>query len=286
MEEVAGSCSLKSGDWVVFGKPQMGTWSSHIICEEKDVVKITRKDNESLTPIMASTLQVNPATAYRMLTDFQTINKGDVIIQNAANSAVGQAVIQIASRKLQAETINLVRNRPDLDSLRSTLSDLSSKNAPAHIFTYEELANRESGVKEKIKILLNGRKIKLGLNSLCGIDNSNMAKLMGSGSTIVTYGAMSKQPFSIPAGLLIFQDFTVKGFMMNQWYAKNSSQDRIKLMNNLVEWYEEGSLQTPTAKIVEFSQEESVDDITKKAREAVEKSMGGFGGQKMFFKFL
>lgn len=43
----------------------------------------------------AATLSVNPTTAYRMLRDFVPLEKGDTIIQNAANSAVGRAVIQV-----------------------------------------------------------------------------------------------------------------------------------------------------------------------------------------------
>lgn len=286
IEEVAagGESDLKIGDWVVFGRPQMGTWSSHMNCNEKDIIKIDRRDNTSLTPVMASTLQVNPATAYRMLTDFQNLNKGDVIIQNAANSAVGQAVIQIASRKMGVTTINLVRNRPDLKTLKTNLSKLGSEDAPAHV--YEDLESKKLGAKEEIKKILGERKIKLGLNALCGMDTSNMAKVMGSGSTIVTYGAMSKQPFSIPASLLIFQNFTIKGFMMNQWYANNTVEERRKLMMNLAQWYEEGSLQPPPAKIVEFNPKDSVDKITKKAREAIHQSMEGFGSQKMFFRFV
>lgn len=34
------------------------------------------------------TLQVNPATAYNMLSDFVNLKEGDWVIQNGANSAV------------------------------------------------------------------------------------------------------------------------------------------------------------------------------------------------------
>lgn len=42
----------------------------------------------------AATISVNPGTAYRMLKDFVPLKNGDTVIQNGANSAVGQAVIQ------------------------------------------------------------------------------------------------------------------------------------------------------------------------------------------------
>jgi mitochondrial enoyl-[acyl-carrier protein] reductase / trans-2-enoyl-CoA reductase len=45
-----------------------------------------------------------------MIKDFVELHKGDVIIQNAANSAVGQAVIQIA-KAWGYKTVNIIRSR-------------------------------------------------------------------------------------------------------------------------------------------------------------------------------
>ena len=52
--------------------------------------------SNKLDKVMAATMLVNPPTAYRMLKDFVKLKPGDTVIQNGANSAVGQAVIQIA----------------------------------------------------------------------------------------------------------------------------------------------------------------------------------------------
>jgi trans-2-enoyl-CoA reductase len=46
------------------------------------------------------------------LEDFVQLKSGDVIIQNGANSAVGQAVIQLAKQK-GVKTINVIRDRSD-----------------------------------------------------------------------------------------------------------------------------------------------------------------------------
>ena len=40
-------------------------------------------------------MSINPCTSFRMLNDFVTLDDNDVVIQNGANSAVGQAVIQV-----------------------------------------------------------------------------------------------------------------------------------------------------------------------------------------------
>jgi NADPH-dependent curcumin reductase CurA len=44
--------------------------------------------------------QVNPATAYNMLSDFVDLKEGDWVIQNGANSSVGSSLIQQSSANL------------------------------------------------------------------------------------------------------------------------------------------------------------------------------------------
>ncbi|KAL5633299.1 hypothetical protein ACGC1H_003708 [Rhizoctonia solani] len=94
------------GDWVVMTKPQSGTWASHAYVEAKDVTKVDKRVGET----RAATIMVNPPTAHGMLSDFRTLSSGDYVIQNGANSAVGQAVIQIAAAR-NLKTINVIRDR-------------------------------------------------------------------------------------------------------------------------------------------------------------------------------
>ena len=47
-----------------------------------------------------------------------------------------------------------------------------------------------------------------------------MAKCLDDGATFVSYGSMSKQPLSIPSGLLIFRDLRFRGFWLTGGYAK------------------------------------------------------------------
>ena len=75
-------------------------------------------------------MSVNPSTAYRMLNDFVSLKEGDYIIQNGANSAVGQAVIQLA-RHMKIKTINIVRDRENMDDLKKVLNDLGA----THVIT-------------------------------------------------------------------------------------------------------------------------------------------------------
>lgn len=102
---------LKVGDWVLPAQAGQGTWRSEDCRPESQFWPLGVKN---LSLPMAATIMVNPATAYRMLKDFVTdLQPGDIVIQNGANSGVGQAVIQIANA-MGLKTINLIRDRPDV----------------------------------------------------------------------------------------------------------------------------------------------------------------------------
>ena len=81
-----------------------------MVAQPEHLIKVPRGTGGQLTELQAATLAINPATSYRMLHDFVNLKQGDVIFQNAANSAVGKGVISICA-KLGVTVINFVRNR-------------------------------------------------------------------------------------------------------------------------------------------------------------------------------
>ncbi|KAE8201539.1 hypothetical protein A4X06_0g3286 [Tilletia controversa] len=293
--QAAATSGLKEGDWVSFGRAQVGTWASHMVCEASDVVRLeVGGDNESITDVMACNVMVNPATAFCMLTEFQKLQKGDIVIQNAANSAVGQYVIQIAAKQLGVETINLVRERPHLDELRSQLKNLGKGGPGTHILTYQELTARDASTssfgktgKDLMKALLNGRKLKLGLNAVSGRDTTDMLKYLSESASLVTYGAMSRSPLSLPASLQIFRDVTAHGFWQTRWYAQRPHDERGRLMNRLLAWMGRGELQVPPSGVVELPLEGGNGEGrgTELARRTVAASMRGFSGKKWYLRF-
>lgn len=68
-----------------------------------------------------------------MIKDFENV-EGGTIIQNGANSGVGQAVIQIA-KHFNISTINVIRDRPNLEALKSHLLSLGA----TYVVTENEL---------------------------------------------------------------------------------------------------------------------------------------------------
>uniref|UniRef100_T1JCA9 Enoyl-[acyl-carrier-protein] reductase, mitochondrial n=1 Tax=Strigamia maritima TaxID=126957 RepID=T1JCA9_STRMM len=206
-------------DWVLnTNAVGQHTWITHTLWEDNEIIKIPND-----TPLLsAATLSVNPCTAYRMLNDFVKLEKGDVIIQNGANSAVGQAVIQIA-RQLGVITVNIIRSRPNLEKLKDELFKMGAN----HVITEEELRN-----KEFMSFLSSLPALKLGFNCVGGKSTTELMKYLGPNSTLVTYGAMSRQPFHVGAASLIFKNIAVRGFWMTHWKRKQKTNDVWEAMIN------------------------------------------------------
>lgn len=210
---------FKRGDWVVMNGPGFGTWRTHASATTADVVKLEDSAREGITPIQAGTVSINPCTAYRMLKDFVDLKEGDWFIQNGANSGVGRAAIQLG-KQWGLKSINVIRARDDKAKEEELKQDLLSIGADV-VITDAELQSQ--GIRDQAKEWTSGGRspILLALNCVNGKAATAMAKLLSSDAHFVTYGAMSKQPLTIPASMLIFKDVHFHGFWVSKWAEKH-----------------------------------------------------------------
>lgn len=173
---------------------------------------------EGLDARAACVLRVNPPTAFRMLHDFVDLRPGDWIIQNAATSAVGRAVIEIAKAR-GWKTLNVVR-RPE------AAEELRSLGADAVVVDGDNMATDAAA-------LLGKAKPRLGLNAVGGVSATRVAGLLASGGTLVTYGAMSKEALKIPNGFLIFRDMRFCGFWLTRWLKNADESSRCAMFDEI-----------------------------------------------------
>lgn len=227
----SGVTGVKPGDWVIPANPGLGTWRTEAVFGEEELITVP-----SDIPLQsAATLGVNPCTAYRMLVDFERLRPGDSIIQNASNSGVGQAVIQIAAAR-GLRTINVLRDRPDLQKLTDRLKNLGAN----HVVTEEEL--RKPEMKSFFKDVPQPR---LALNCVGGKSSTELLRHLAPGGTMVTYGGMAKQPVIASVSQLIFKDLKLRGFWLSQW-KKDHSPDQFKeLILTLCDLIRRGQLTAP-----------------------------------------
>lgn len=195
--------TVKVGDWVIPRDAGLGTWRTAAVFSEDDLVTVP----SDISLLSAASLGVNPCTAFRMLSDFESLMPGDTVIQNAANSGVGQAVIQIAAAK-GIHTISVVRDRPDLQQLTDRLKAMGAT------YVIKEETLRKPEMKDIFKVC---SRPKLALNGVGGKSATELLRHLQTGRTMVTYGGMAKQPVTVPVSALIFKDVKVLGFWVTQW---------------------------------------------------------------------
>src|SRR5213594_1062772 len=243
------------GDLVILPH-NVGTWRDAVVVKAEDLVPVPA----GIEPVDAAMLKINPMTAWRLLHDYVDLKKGDWLIQNAANSAAGRAVIQIA-HELGYKTVNVVRRAELIDELRTEGGDLV-------------LVDGEN-LRDEVKGTTGGVPIRLGLNAVGGESALRLANCLAPGSTLVTFGAMSLQPLKIPNGLLIFKDLRFRGIWINKWYDNATMEQRIDAFRPLFDMASRGLLKTKVEKAYPL----------KEAKAAVGHAAQGRRGGKIIFKF-
>jgi mitochondrial enoyl-[acyl-carrier protein] reductase / trans-2-enoyl-CoA reductase len=207
----------------------IGTWRDAVAVKAEELVVVP----DGIDPVQAAMLKINPLTAWRLLHDYVDLHKGDWLIQNAANSAAGRDVIQIA-HELGFKTVNVVRRVEVIDELHAEGGDVV-------------LVDGEN-LREEVKRATGGASIRLGLNSVGGDSALRLANCLAPGGTLVSFGAMSLQPLKIPTGLLIFKDLRFRGIWINKWYDSATPAERMETFRLLFDMARRGLLKTKVEK--------------------------------------
>ena len=207
----------------------VGTWRDAIAVKAEDLVVVP----DRIEPAQAAMLKINPLTAWRLLHDYVDLKKGDWLIQNAANSAAGRDVIQIA-HELGYKTVNVVRRAELVDELRADGGDVVLVDGDK--------------LRDEVKSAIGGTPIRLGLNSVGGDSALHVANCLAPGGTLVSFGAMSLQPLKIPTGLLIFKDLRFRGIWINKWYDNATPSERMETFQPLFDMAKRGLLKTKIEK--------------------------------------
>lgn len=222
--------SLEVGDLVIPLHP-LGAWSEHLVAAESNFAKLP----PDLDPIQASMLRVNPTTAWQLLHEFRDLEYGDRVAQNAANSGVGQAVIQIA-KHLGIQTLNFVRRPELIEELTALGGDLVILDDAAGHSTARELIDQQ--------------KLTLALNAVGGDSALRLMDLLSNDGALVTFGAMSRRSLKVPNKHLIFKNLEIRGYWLSRWSDKASHRAMHDVLQPLAAMMLKGHLKLPVARVL------------------------------------
>ncbi len=200
-----------------------GTWSTHLVADAKALMPLPGDAD----PQQLAMLTVNPPTARLLLSEFIELQPGDWVIQNAANSAVGGYLVQLAKAR-GIRTVNVVRRASAQAAVQALGGDVvlvDSDDLPAHV--------REA---------TGAAKIALGIDAVGGPATERLAQSLSPGGTLVTYGAMSGEPCTLSPASLIFRGITLRGFWLARWFKAATPQVRAALFGELVALVVSGKL--------------------------------------------
>src|SRR5437763_3627706 len=251
----SGVKNLTSGALVILPH-NVGTWRDAVVVKAEELIVVP----DDIEPVQAAMLKINPLTAWRLLHDYVNLEKGDWMIQTAANSAAGRDVIQIA-HELDYKTVNVVRRAEVIDELRAEGGDVVLVDGDK--------------LRDEVKSATEGASIRLGLNSVGGDSALHLANCLAPGGTLVSFGAMSLQPLKIPTGLLIFKDLRFRGIWINKWYDNATMQERMEAFKSLFDMAKRGLLKTKVEKAY------SIDDAQAAVAHADQSKRSG----KIIFEF-
>jgi mitochondrial enoyl-[acyl-carrier protein] reductase / trans-2-enoyl-CoA reductase len=254
--ELGANVSTIAKGGLVILPHNIGTWRDALAVKADELVAVPPE----IEPIHAAMLKINPMTAWRLLHDYVDLARRDWLIQNAANSAAGRAVIQIA-RELGFKTVNVVRRAELIEELRDEGGDVV-------------LVDGEK-LRDEVKSATSAAPIRLGLNSVGGESALHLANCLAFGGTLVSFGSMSLQPLKIPTGLLIFKDLRFRGIWINKWYDNATQLQRMEAFRSLFEMAKRGLLRTKVEKAY------SIDDAKAAVAHAAQSKRSG----KIIFEF-
>jgi mitochondrial enoyl-[acyl-carrier protein] reductase / trans-2-enoyl-CoA reductase len=217
---------LKEGDRTLI--PLMHpAWAERIKTSVSWLRPLPKADVQQL-----SMLGINPATAYLLLTNIVTLERGDWVIQNGANSAVGRAIIAIA-KTLGIKTVNVVRRQELVDEIKSLGGDVVLVEGP-------ELPKLVAAATDKAPI-------SLAIDMVADTATMNLMNSIAPNGTVVLYSASSQKPLVGSAIQLVFNNQSIRGFWLINWF-KTATPDKLAAMyDHLASTIASGAISAPIA---------------------------------------
>ena len=175
------SSALAAGDWCLpYPSANMNTWTDSVKCKGDMVMKI---DSEKVkSPEYAANIVPNGVCALRLLSDFETLGRGDWIVVNDALNPVAQSILQLCKLK----GIEVIAVMTEAGSQYSEKHDLLSALGATVCFPKTFIETEGKYVKDTLFNTM-GKGIKLVLNNEGG-EGAWLKDYVPSSTKFVTYG--------------------------------------------------------------------------------------------------
>jgi trans-2-enoyl-CoA reductase len=202
-----------------------GTWATHVVAKAGRLMPLPNDAD----PLQLSMMTVNPPTASLMLSEFVELQPGEWVMQNAANSGVGEYLVQLA-RLRGLKTVNVVRRESAAAAVRTAGGDVVLLDGP--------------DLEQRVAEATGQAKIRLGIDAIGGQATNRLAACLGEGGTLVNYGLMSGEDCVVSARSFVFRDLTLRGFWLALWFRRATPQRQMAMFGEIGKLVASGRLKT------------------------------------------
>lgn len=207
-----------------------GAWAEYVVANAAGLIPVP----DSLSDESAAQLVSMPFSTISLL-QFLGAVKGDWIVQNAANGAVGRMLAQLGAAR-GVNVIGLVRRTAGVDELREQgISNVVSTD--------------QDDWRDQVAAITGGAHIAFGVDSVGGSSAGDVLSLLGENGTLVAFGAMNSPVMEIASSDVIFKQATVKGFWGSKVIQNTDAATRATLFGELIQRVGDGTLTLPVAAV-------------------------------------
>ncbi|MDN5004328.1 zinc-binding dehydrogenase [Bradyrhizobium sp. GCM10027634] len=203
-----------------------GTWAEYFLAPAQGLLPVP----DSIADEVAAQLIAMPFSAISLL-DFLHVERGDWIIQNSANGAVGKTLAALAKAR-GINVVNLVRRDAGVDEL-------------AVVGVGHAVSTAQDGWQARVRAIVGDAPIRAAVDSIGGKASGDLLALLGENALLVSFGATANEPMPVSPRDLIFKQVTVKGFWGSKVGASMPAETRRQLIGELLRLAATGELKLP-----------------------------------------
>ncbi len=195
-------------------------WAEFVVDEASRFIPLPK----ALSWQDAAQLKANPPSAHLMLTDYVDLDKGDWVIQNAANSAVGRHVISFCKAR-GLRSVNLVRKQTQVQELEQLGADC---------VLVDEQPAKSGNISSKVRTAIgDDANVRLGIDAIGGKATAKLADCLSNSGTVVNYGFLSGDPCEFTPYHTIIHNLTLKGFWLVGFMQRSERQQIIDMYQQM-----------------------------------------------------
>ncbi|MCW4460064.1 zinc-binding dehydrogenase [Microbacterium sp. MPKO10] len=210
-----------------------GAWAEYFTAKAAGLIPVP----DALPDESAAQLVAMPFSALSLLHAL-SLERGQWMVQNAANGAVGRLIAQLAAAR-GIHVLGLVRRQDAVEQLR----EQGITNV---------LSTDDDAWRNRVDEVTGGAPIVAGVDSVGGASASDVLSLLAEKGALVVFGAMGSSALEISSGDLIFRQITVTGFWGSAVNRTMDAATKAELFRELLTRVTNGDVSLPVSGIYDF----------------------------------